>query len=196
MNDTYNTEKPSKQSVRMTQAEGDEISQVKEESQSKGSNEKQETLQQDETISNIQEWLLQERLLLQELKRFKPVKQPTNPNPPWEYYILRQKQLIVQMKQLRRRIEFIGKKDEYFIELQKYSTFANRLLELLNRGEFTDYAAAGNAIDDLLRETDISMPLQNENTGQPILYRAEKEEEVPDAYQEMIAGYFKRLSEE
>ena len=164
--------------------------------QTKGADKKTELLQQDDIIAAIQEWLLQERLLIQEVKRFKPVKQPNNPNPPWEYYLLRQRQMIVHLKQLRRRIEFIGKKDEYFIELPKLSQFANRLLDLMNRGDYTEYPAAGTAYEDLLKEFQASSPAKENKNQPPLPYRPGPDETIPDEYAPMISRYFQKLSEE
>ncbi len=196
LDDTFNTEEQAKKSTRMTQSEGDELSEKLDDSETEGTDEKQETLEHDETVSTIREWLLQEKLIIQELKRFKPVKQPNNPNPPWEYYMLRQRQMIVQLKHLRRRIEFIGKKDEYFIELNKLSQIANRLLELMNRGEWTEYRAAGTSYEDLLREIEALLPEKAPKTKEVIAYRSGKSEEVPEEYQAAIARYFQKLSEE
>ncbi|HLD50128.1 MAG TPA: hypothetical protein VJC08_02905 [bacterium] len=154
-----------------------------------------ETLEKDQTVSAIQEWLLQEKLLIQELKKFKPVRQPNNPNPPWEYYVLRQKQLIVQLKQIRRRIDLIGKKDEYFLELRKLSQIANRLLELANAGEYTEYQAAAKSYDLLLNEIEnIALtPAKDEKKIMP--YRSSRDEESPVSYGAVISHYFELLSE-
>ena len=152
------------------------------------------TLENDQTVSLIREWLLQEKLLIQELKRFKPVRQPNNPNPPWEYYVLRQKQQIVQLKQIRRRIEFTGKKDEFFLELRKLSKISNRLLELMNMGEYTEYPAAAKAYDLILQEVTGAVP-EAPQTAKKIMPSASQDEDSPDAYRAMNSRYFELLSE-
>ncbi|MDP3920491.1 MAG: hypothetical protein Q8R76_06780 [Candidatus Omnitrophota bacterium] len=153
-------------------------------------------LQQEQTVEMIRDWLLQERLLIQEIKRFKPVKQENNPNPEWEYYLLRQKQLLVQLKQLRRRIEFLGKKDEYFVDLRKVSHIANRLLELMNRGEYTEYRAGAKVYEDLMDAMETIEPAHDAKDAELKSYRSSSDEEVPEAYRTMVARYFKLLSEE
>ena len=181
----------------MTLSKGEEFEDELKKSETEGSNEKLETLRQDETVSNIKEWLLQEKLLLQELKRFKPVRQPNNPNPPWEFYLLRQRQLVLQLKVLRRRIEMLGKEDEYFIELRNLSPAANRLLELLNRGVDTDYNAAAAGAKDLMLEIEsVSASLEDNKKKDTLLYQTRHEEGVPETYQDAISRYFRKLSEE
>ncbi len=145
-------------------------------------------------VAAIREWLLQERLLIQELKKFKPVKQVNNPNPPWEFYLLRQKQMLNQIRQLRRRIEFYGTKDEYFMELHKVSKIANRLLELLNAGEFTDYAIAGTSLEDLLEDIRMSEAVLAPPEGQLYHEITPPEQRVPDRYKPVVSRYFERLS--
>jgi hypothetical protein len=155
----------------------------------------QDKLQDDEIVGQIREWLLQERLLILELKKFKPVRQPNNPNPPWEYYFLRQKQILEQLKRLRRRIEFLGKKDEYFIELKKLSKIANRLLELMNTGQYTEYSAAAKTYDDLLLEIDSIPDPTTAPNSELASYRPDADTNVPKVYRDNIARYFERLSE-
>ena len=154
-----------------------------------------EIVQKDQTVSAIQEWLLQEKLLIQELKKFKPVRQPNNPNPPWEYYVLRQRQLIVQLKQIRRRIEMQGKKDEYFLELRKLSQIANRLLELTNTGQYTEYQASAKSYDLLLNDLENITPAPAKDDAKIMPYRSSQAEESPASYKSVISHYFELLSE-
>ena len=155
----------------------------------------QESLKENEVVSLIREWLLQERLLIQELKRYKPVKQPNNPNPPWEYYLLRQKQLLDKLKRIRRRIEMIGKKDEYFIELRQLSKNANRLLDLINRGEYTEYEAGANAYEDLLMGMEGIAPHPESVHKNIMPSRLTPEEPIPASYRQAVSRYFRDLSE-
>ncbi len=150
---------------------------------------------EDNNVAAIREWLMQERLLIQELKKFKPVRQLNNPNPPWEFYLLRQRQLLDQIRQIRRRIEFYGKKDEYFIELRKVSKIANRLLDLLNAGEYTEYVIAGTSLDDLLEDIRNSEERVQNKNAQLFSERAVRESTVPENYRAMVDRYFQRLSE-
>jgi len=156
---------------------------------------KDDLVPEDRSVAAIREWLVQERLLIQELKKFKPVKQLNNPNPPWEFYLLRQRQLLDQLRQIRRRIEFYGKKDEYFMELRKLSRIANRLLDLLNAGEFTEYQISGTSLDDLIEQTASIQPASNPVPEPAPGYQAAQEEDLPEEYREVTAKYFERLSE-
>lgn len=150
---------------------------------------------EDNISAVIREWLIQERLLIQELKKFKPVKQMNNPNPPWEFYLLRQRQMVDQVKQLRRRIEFYGTKDEYFIELRKVSKIANRLLELMNTGEYTEYAIAGTSLNDLLEDIRNTEERIQNKEAKLFSERAVRQKEIPENYRSMVDRYFQRLSE-
>lgn len=160
------------------------------------SEKEREMLDENENMNPVREWLLQEKLLLHELKKFKPVRQPNDQNPPWEYYLMRQKQLVNEMKQIRRRIEFTGKRDEFFIEMRHLSEIANRLLALLNRGEFTDYKAAGKAYDSLLSELELVKLTPETPEKKDIPTTAGEEEQLPENYRGAISQYFQRLSEE
>ena len=156
---------------------------------------KKDSKDTNETTGAIREWLLQEKMLIQDIKRFKPVKQLSQTNTPREFYILRQKQFLVQIKELRRRIEFLGKRDEYMMELGKLSEFGNRLLDLINRGDFTEYEAAGHAVDDLIKEVGISLPETESIQGTEYEYQSLGQEAYPKKYDSQVAQYFKTLSE-
>jgi hypothetical protein len=108
------------------------------------------------------------------VEKFKPVRQPNDQNPPWEYYLMRQKQLMNELKQIRRRIEFLGKERRVFIELRHLSDIANRLLTLLNRREFTDYKAAEKAYDSLLSELELVKLTEPEAPRKDALSRSER----------------------
>lgn len=155
----------------------------------------EDVMDETDIMTAIRAWILQERFLLLELKRFKPVRQPNRQNPPWEYYVMRQKQMISKLKQIRRRIEFLGDKDEFFIELRHLSTIANRFLELLNRGEYTDYAAAGKAYDSLILEIESVNPSPRKESPGHLPQQSSDSQETPDMYRPVIARYFKSLSE-
>jgi len=155
----------------------------------------EDVLDESDIVTAIREWILQEKFLLLELKKFKPVRSPNRQNPPWEYYVMRQKQMISHLKQIRRRIEFLGKKDEFFIELRHLSEIANRYLDLLNSGEFTDYEAAGKAYDALIVDLEAVKSPDAEKSLVHLAHRSSALEEAPEGYRPVIARYFKSLSE-
>jgi hypothetical protein len=156
---------------------------------------KRDVLEKEKKLSPIREWLLQERLLIAAIKKFKPVRQPNNPNPPWEHYVLRQQQLSEEMKQIRRRIQLTGRKDEYFMELRKLSEFANRLLDLMNWGEYTEYEAGGKPYETLLKELSASEVGEILSGGELKESEREVSDDVPEGYSEAVSRYFTSLSE-
>ena len=76
------------------------------------------------------------------------------------------------------------------------SVIGNRLLDLVNRGEFTDYRAAGGAIDDIMKDVDKAADSLQEKNQPVMAYRPESEEDMPEEYRAMISHYFKKISED
>lgn len=156
--------------------------------------EQRDRIQRSERLAPIQEWMLQEHLLLKEVRRFKPVREPTNPNPPWEHYVLRQRELLRAVRYVRRHIEFLGEKDQFMVELNKVSEIAHRMLELVNTGEYTQYESERTSYEDIVKLTQASAA-DSEARREALARVVKGATRVPVLYQDQVETYFERISE-
>ncbi len=152
-------------------------------------------LELEESLSDLREWMLQEKMFINEVKKFKPLRQFENPNPTVEYFILKQKQFIFQLEEIKRQIGVLNTQDQFVMELRKLSELATRLLDVLNLGEYTDYESASVTYEELLNELESVEPQIDLIEKQVSIYRAGEDQNIPTVYRSAVSKYFQLLSE-
>jgi len=72
---------------------------------------------------------------------------------------------------------------------------AELLLDLFDKGQYTDYFAASQAYDHLIQDIEVIQNQMKETESLRQVYEASEDERIPTGYDQVIARYFQRLSE-